>query len=287
MSDAPERRLALCADDFGLTVGILRATVRLARAGRLQAVSCIVTAPRWSADAALLADLPRAVDVGLHLNLTEGTPCSAALAQHWGWLPSLPRLIALAHLRRLPMAALRDEIAAQFDAFSRAVGRAPAFVDGHQHVHHLPGIRDALLDMRAARAPMAAVRNSGRVGGAGFGFKRWLIERTGGRALQRLLQQRGILHNAVLLGAYDFAQRDYRALMQGWLAQVPAAGALLFCHPGDADDGSVPDSIAAARQRESAYLDSDAFMQDVACAGIVLGAAWRVGSAVSETSTNG
>mgnify|MGYP000073246266 CR=1 FL=1 len=49
----------------------------------------------------------------------------------------------LADARRL--AALAREWDAQWARFCEALGRAPRFVDGHQHVHQFPVIRDALL----------------------------------------------------------------------------------------------------------------------------------------------
>ena len=62
---------------------------------------------------------------------------------------------------------------------------------------------------------------------------------------------------------------------RGWLARVPAEGALLFCHPGEAAPGDAPDVIGAARQRELAYLAGDGFARDLAEAGVVLASVWR------------
>ena len=141
------RTLALCADDFGIDAGVSSGIARLAHAQRLTAVSCITNSKHWADDAKLLNALPDTVDVGLHLNLTEGKPASARLGRIWPRLPSLPRLIALAHLGRLPRAALRSELHAQLSAFIAARNERPKFIDGHQHVHHLPGVRDIVLDM--------------------------------------------------------------------------------------------------------------------------------------------
>lgn len=265
--------LTLCADDFGLSAGISRGIVHLAQAGRLSAVSCITNAKHWPQAAPLLRTLPESVTVGLHFNLTEGRPLSHELRHHWPTLPSLPRLIALAHLRLLPLVALRHEWQAQLNAFAQTTGRAPAMVDGHQHVHHLPGLREVVLDGIAPLSPRPAVRSTGRVLGPGFAIKRQLIERTGGRALRRELVQRGMRHNSVLLGAYDFATPGYRGLMQQWLAQVPTEGALLFCHPAEPTT-QAGDPIADARMRELAYFESPALTDDLAAAQVALGASW-------------
>ncbi len=268
---AAGRPLLLCADDFGLTPGIAQAIAGLVRAGRLGAFSCLANGPAWRQDAGLVAGLRAQARAGLHFNLTEGRPLSPALARHWPQLPSLGRLLLAAHLRRLPRAAVADELAAQWQAFVDASGGPPDFIDGHQHVHHLPGVRQALLAW-LQRHPVP-VRSTARLGGPGGRLKRWVIEHSGGRALARELRQRGLPHNPLLLGAYDF-QAGYRPLMQAWLAQVPAGGALLFCHPGQASPGDAPDPIAAARQRELAYLGSEAFAADLRAAGVVLAPLW-------------
>ena len=268
----------LCADDFGVSPGVSQAIARLAGSERLGAASCITTGRHWRAQAPRLRDLPASVQIGLHFNLSEGQPLSPDLARTWPQFPALPRLIALAHLGLglglLPRSALAAEFTAQWDAFVLATGHAPHYVDGHQHVHHLPGVRELLL---AAVPPALPMRNTGHVLGPAFAVKRWLIERTGGTALQRALAQRGTPHNTALLGVYDFQASDYRRLMQHWLARLPAEGGLLFCHPGDAGgaDGDAADPIAAARLREAAYLGSAAFADDLAAAHVRLGAAWH------------
>ena len=265
------RPLLLCADDFGLTPGIDAAIAGLVRAGRLSAFSCLSNGPAWAQDAAQVAGLRGPALAGLHFNLTEGRPLSPALARHWPQLPSLPRLLFDAHLGRVPTAAVADELAAQWAAFVQASGGPPDFIDGHQHVHHLPGVRGALLAWLQHHP--VPVRSTARLGGPADGFKRWVIEHSGGRALGRALALRGLPHNRLLLGAYGF-EAAYRPLMQAWLAQVPARGALLFCHPGQASAGDPPDAIAPARQRELAYLGSDAFAADLLAAGVVLAPRW-------------
>lgn len=271
------RTLALCADDFGLAPGISAGIARLARAQRLTAVSCITNSPYWADAAKLLAGLPDSVDLGLHLNFTEGRPLSARLARRWPRLPGLPRLILQAHLGALPRSEMRNEVHAQLAAYTRAVGKAPNFIDGHQHVHHLPALRDIILDMVEHVQPLPALRSTAPVLGPGFALKRWLIERTGGRAFAESLRRRVLAHNPTLLGVYDFAAPDYRALMQRWLAALPAQGGLLFCHPGDRAAGDPPDPIGAARLREAAYLGSAAFEADLAAAGVRLGRVWHAG----------
>lgn len=274
---APRRVLSICADDFGLTLAISRGIVELAQRGRLTAVSCLTNVDQWRACAALLAELPAWVERGLHFNLTDGEPISPQLRRHAPHGLPLPRLIAAAHLGRLPLAAIACEWQAQWQRFVDTTGAAPRFVDGHQHVHHLPGVRDIVLAAVAAWPTAIAVRNTGSVIGSGSAMKRWLIECTGGAALQRQLQQAGIEHNQALLGVYGFRDPDYRRRMQRWLAAVPAEGGLLFCHPAAVDAGEARsvDAIGPARLREAAYLGGPAFEADLREADVTLGRAWQ------------
>lgn len=270
----PQRRLAVCADDFGLAPTVSQGIAALAAQGRVNAVSCLTQGADWPHGATLLAALPRHVERGLHFNLTQGEPLSRELRRVWPRLPSLPHLLVAAGLRRLPLAAIGKEWEAQWRAFADATGTAPDFVDGHQHVHHLPGVREVMLQALEAQARDPAVRHTGHLLGPGAAFKRWVIEHTGGRSLGAELRARGIRHNAALVGVYPFDAGDYRARMQGWLDALPLEGALLFCHPAaTGPDGGDP--IAAARRREAAYLGSDAFVDDLAERGISLGPVWQ------------
>ncbi len=269
---AAPRPLGVCADDFGYAPGISRVISTLAGRERLQAVSCLVTHADWKASAPLARDWPASVDVGLHFNLSEGTPLSAALRARWPRFPSLPVLLARAHLRLLPLRAIADELDAQLDAFVAARGARPAFIDGHQHVHALPGVRRLVLDAAQALGPGTALRNTGRVAGPGHAGKRRVIARAGGVALQREMRHRRVPHNPALVGVYGFDDPDYGALVRGWLACVPPEGALLFCHPGSAD--APGDPIAAARAREAAYLASAEFERDLQAADVVLAQVW-------------
>jgi predicted glycoside hydrolase/deacetylase ChbG (UPF0249 family) len=264
------RSLSLCADDFGQSDAIDRGILQLARSGRLSAVSCLVGGPSWANGARELRALPTVargqVKVGLHFNLSEGHAVSSALARRWPRLPGLATLIVQAHMHALPMAALREEWLAQFGAFERAMGRQPDHVDGHQHVHHLPQVRDPLLEHLQAR-PTLRVRHTGEILGPGHSFKRWVIAATGGRSLGRRLQALGRQQNTLLMGVYDFGPAPYRRLMQQWLQALPERGGLIFCHPGEAPDpreGAAGfDPIAPARARELAYFGSPAFLDDL------------------------
>lgn len=249
------KRLVVCADDFGQSRPIDAGIISLARVGRLTAVSALALGPALSGD--LPALLATRVEIGLHLDLTEGLGASTSTG--------LGGLILRCHLGLAGRRALASSIARQLDGFERAAGRAPAFVDGHRHVHQLPVVRGLLLGELARRYPARppAVRTT--VPRRGRGPKAALIAALGGRALRRALDRGGFPRNLDFAGVYGFdAGTPYRELVQGWLASL-GDGGLLMCHPGEPGD----DVIGPARVRELSYLASPEFEADCAAAAVV------------------
>ena len=254
--------VALCVDDYGLHEGVNRAVGELAALGRVQATSAMVGGAAWASGLALLRQLdPAQVQVGLHLDLTE---CALNPALR---LP-LGRCIAQAYLRRFDTAALAREIAQQLDRFEQGLGRPPAYVDGHQHIHQLPQVRELLLAELARRYSSAqrrtmwlrSTRAAPRAaqGDARTAFKSAVIASLGRRALLRQARVLGLQHNAHLLGVYDFTggADGYRARLARWL-HAARQGDLLMCHVGLPT--TLPDVLAGARQDEFAVIGGPAF----------------------------
>jgi predicted glycoside hydrolase/deacetylase ChbG (UPF0249 family) len=251
---APARRIAICADDFGAFPGADEGILGLVDAGRLGGVSCQVVGATFARAAPALRERAGGVDAGLHLDLAPGRGGLAAL-------------LARSHARLLDRRAVAARIALQLDAFERALGRAPVFVDGHQHVHQLPVVRDALLEALAARygRPGPLVRNT--VPLRRRGTKPFAIAALGGYGLRRALRARGVPHNADFAGVYGLdAGAGYPALFRGWLASATDR-TLLLCHPGAAADDP-GDPIGPARAAELAYLASPGFEEDCRAAGV-------------------
>ena len=140
------RRVVLCADDYGLSEAVSRGILELARAGRISATGAMTNCPAWARMAAPLREVKDRVAIGLHLTLTAGAPLGPMPRfAPGGVFPRMGEILPLALTRRLPLDEIGAEIARQLEAFEEAFGQAPAFVDGHQHVHVLPGIRSELL----------------------------------------------------------------------------------------------------------------------------------------------
>jgi chitin disaccharide deacetylase len=261
------RSVILCADDFGLADGVSRGIVELAEMGRLSATGAMTNMPGWRRAARSLIPLRDRIAVGLHLNFTAGSPLGPMprLASS-GRFPDLKDLLPKALKRQLPGGEIAEEISRQIEAFEEALGHAPAFVDGHQHVHVLPAIRPALIQALKARGyagrvwlrdpsdkAMAILRRP-------IGRSKALIVKSLARGFARSAHAAGFRTNK---GFSGFAPLDL---------SVPAArvfeeafsklGAhpLVMCHPGYVDDElRALDPALESRVEELNYLKSDAF----------------------------
>jgi chitin disaccharide deacetylase len=266
MSGAPRRHIYLCADDYGISPGVNRAIRDLIGRRRINATSVMVAAPNLQrAEAAALREAAaHGAAIGLHLTLTAPfVPLSHGFAplRHGSFL-SLAATFRRAHLRSLKPPLLMLEIAQQFTAFNAAFGRAPDFIDGHQHVHLFPQIREALLHVARDAAPNAWVRQCGRPLSAHkrFGDRKALLLDALSRRFRRLARDLGVPTNPAFAGTYAFGTRtDYRELFVKFLEGMPDGG-VVMCHPGMVDaELQRLDSLTGPREREYAFFKEEAF----------------------------
>ncbi len=249
------RRLILCADDYALSPAVSRTIARLAIAGKLNATGCMTAMPNWPEDARALRDLPEWVEVGLHLTLTLEVPLTSMTVARGGQLPGIDALRRLTHSRSVNLGEIAAEVRAQFDQFTSVMGRAPAFVDAHQHAHALPGIREVVLAETTRLAPAAWVRSCVDAPLAILARPyrgKALASALGSRGLAAAAGERGLTSNHGFAGHYGFAG-DYAAVFSHFLRR-PGRAHLVMCHPGE---GARPgDAIAAARRHEAAALSA-------------------------------
>ena len=151
--------VVLVADDFAISGGVSAGIESLARQRRISATSAIVTLPRWRHDAPRLAALRAEIAIGLHINLTLLQPLGAMpdLAPR-GLFPAIGALTLKAVTGRIDVEEIAAETTRQLAAFESATGFPPDVIDGHQHVHALPKIRDGVMMALAARYRSDAAR---------------------------------------------------------------------------------------------------------------------------------
>ena len=274
------RPIWLCADDYGISPAVSKAIRELVAQGRLNATSVMVGAPSFDrSEASALKMLnagARRVAIGLHVTLTgKFKPMSLGFrpTRHGTFL-SLAEMMVRGRLGLLNRKRLAVEIATQLEAFVTQFGQSPDFIDGHQHVHLFPQVREALLDVMKARAPHAWVRQCGGVPTLPISFwdyKTRILDVLSGR-FRKLAAQRDIVTNPAFAGVYDFTvdKVDFARLFPGFLRDLPPRG-VVMCHPGFVDaELERLDPLTTQREREYAYLAGDGFPAAMLAHGVML-----------------
>ena len=165
------------------------------------------------------------------------------------------------------------EIASQLKAFVTVFGRPPDFVDGHQHVHLLPQVRDAVLTVASEAAPQAWVRQCGRV----MPLRHRLTDRKGhaldimSQTFRRRARRLGVRTNPAFAGTYAFAdEADYAELFPRFLDRLPP-DSVVMCHPGFVDDELKRlDPLTQLREREYEFFMGNDFPRLLSEHGITL-----------------
>jgi predicted glycoside hydrolase/deacetylase ChbG (UPF0249 family) len=269
MNDAaPLRRIWLCADDYGISPGVNRAICDLIGRGRLNATSVMVVGPAIGRDevAALrtVATASPRCAIGLHATLTAPF---RPLTMHFqpldgGMFPSFPKLLRAGLLRRLDPEIIHAELTVQLAAFNELFGRAPDFVDGHQHAQLFPQVRDAFLAAVKQAAPDAWVRQGGRhlPLARRLGTPKAVFLDILSAQFRKRAARANIAFNPAFAGAYDFSGApDFAALMNQFLEGLPEDG-VVMCHPGIVDETLVSlDPLTTQREREYAFLGGEHF----------------------------
>jgi predicted glycoside hydrolase/deacetylase ChbG (UPF0249 family) len=280
MNDPARRNIILCADDYGIAPAVNQAIRDLIARRRLNATSVMTAAPNFQHhEAEALSAVARSnAAIGLHVTLTAPfQPLSHGFAPlRRGAFLSLAAMLQRSHLRLLKPELLTIEIVRQFEAFAAAFGRAPDFIDGHQHVHLLPQVREALLSVAKDAAPYAWLRQCGRIP---LPARRRYADRKGlvldglSRRFRRLAREFGLRTNPAFAGTYAFrSPADFRKLYLNFLDGLPDGG-VIMCHPGIVDtELERLDPLTDLREREYAFFLDDEFPKLLAAHGITLAA---------------
>jgi predicted glycoside hydrolase/deacetylase ChbG (UPF0249 family) len=261
-----KRRIVLCADDYGFSPGVSRGIRELLERGRLTATSCMVVFHEFEEDGPLLKPFLGRADIGLHFTLTAERP--------------LKTVMLGAYLRPPPLSTIVAALDKQVEMFTRVIGRLPDYIDGHQHVHVLPIIRDAVV--RAAKRIGAYVRSTHEPIGLAMCRRPGALEsiylaRTS-RKLATLARAARVSTNRGFRGVRTFREKEsFRTLFRRMIKDVQDGG-LVMCHPGYVDPLlSERDPVQNVREEELRYLAGTEFPRDLDSEGVVLS---RLGDAL-------
>lgn len=236
------RRLIVHADDLGLSLNVNEGIVKAYAEGIVTSTSLMANGAAFEHALAVVRSIPN-LDIGVHLTLTEEAPICAS--------DDIPTLLAEdgrlhAHAvtllkRYLSRRICLEEVERELDSQIRMVldhGIKVSHLDGHQHIHMMPAVRDRVGAL-AKRYAIPAIRNpSERI--APYMLK----EKTG---IARLLQLAGLnIFCAMASTTGTMAPDRFFGFFFGGnltqenllkiLGNLPAAGTFeLMCHPGTRD----------------------------------------------------
>lgn len=253
------RSIVLCADDYGLSPGVSSGIRTLIDQNRISATSCMVVYPEFEADGPLLKPHIGRIDIGLHFTLTADRSATSLMRE--------------AYLGRVNAEDIASTLERQIETFVRVMGMRPDYIDGHQHVHLLPGVRDAVTN--AAARLGAYVRSTREPVGLRMMLRPSFVESAflslTARPLQRLIRARGLKANRGFRGVRSFRETvPYAELFRRMIAGA-GDGSLVMCHPG-ITDGVLGrrDGVTDAREDELRYFAGAEFPADLATEGLVL-----------------
>lgn len=262
MSANAKPKLILVADDYALTGGVSEGIRALAAERRISATSVMTASRHVSGHAQSLVKLRDRIAIGLHFDLTLLAPLgSMPKLAPGGKAPDIATLTRRALLRQIDAQEVAHELERQLDTFEAVVGFAPDHVDGHQHVHALPVIRDAVLAVlaRRYRGPIKPLlRDPGdklsriRIRGRHVGKAAILAALS--RGVGAAARAAGFAVNDGFAGVSDFADGGAAA---DFAAAARAVGAMhmVMCHPGRVDDELKRlDPVVGRREEELALL---------------------------------
>jgi hopanoid biosynthesis associated protein HpnK len=282
------RNLIVNADDLGWTAGVNRGVAEAHRNGIVTSASLLANGEAV-AEAVELARDTSGLGVGVHLNLNDGPPVAPresvpSLVNDSGEFEGGPDgLLLKIATRGLAMREVEIEWEAQISKVRNA-GIEPTHLDGHKHVHMLPGLFEIALRL-AKRHGIGAIRVSHEASGL-----RAALSTGASRAavvLKQGVQARGL--KLLARDARDQAERagvstaDYfcgiaqtgeltKEGVARLLRSLPEGTTELMCHPGYADEAlrKTATRLQASRQKEVEILTDTEIRNLVASQGIRL-----------------
>jgi chitin disaccharide deacetylase len=283
------KNLIVNADDLGWTEGINRGIADAHRRGLVTSASLLANGLAFDSGLAVSRNQPN-LGVGVHLNLSDGPPTAAAcsvpgLLNKSGNLEGGPESLLLRiAARNLPLGEVEREWDAQI-AKVIGVGISPTHLDGHKHVHMLPGLFQLALRL-ARKHGIGAIRISHEES------RLRSVLSSGGKLKTSVVLKQGIQARGLKIlarDARDMAERagisstDYfcgiaqtgeltREGVERLLETLPEGTTELMCHPGYVDDDlrQTRTRLQGSRQSELEILTDTSVRKIVAMRGIHL-----------------
>lgn len=263
--------MIICADDYGLNDPTSEGILDLVASRSVSAVSCMMTGKNISAHMKQILPFRPNIDLGLHLVLTNENCLAdnsrrAGLAHSDSAFFSSFRLYQKIFCGQISPEPILIEFRRQLEIFCELTGALPDFIDGHEHIHQLPVVRQAyiaLLNFIKGKAKIYA-RNSfmPRSIHSYYFMKDWRVSFNAfwisllGQQLKAKLQANDIPTNEHLFGYHNYLDPNGFAESFGFsLSSSAQTNDVFFAHPGFYNPiNQVADPLASARPMNLEFL---------------------------------
>ncbi|MBL7685855.1 MAG: ChbG/HpnK family deacetylase [Deltaproteobacteria bacterium] len=251
------KRVIIHADDFGYSSSVNQGILKGMQTGRITSASTLTNFLNSTSEALTLARL-HTLDVGWHVNLTEGVPLSSpseipSLISSEGKFHPLKTFILKCYLRQISPEEIFRELSAQYEVFEK-FSIKPSHIDGHEHVHVFP-IISPIVRKIAYEHSIPFVRLPVEEGGVTI--PRWMGRKF--LSLQPGSKKTFWKISESIPAFYGFSLATVKDKKKAWeelFAKLPSFSEVMV-HPGDADD--VRDSFYNSRVDELNFLLSEDF----------------------------
>jgi hopanoid biosynthesis associated protein HpnK len=263
------KRLIVNADDFGLTRLVSQGILDAHYCGIVTSTSLMANGEAFEEAIAMAKRAPR-LSVGAHLVLTQGIPVSPAggvptlVDEHGRLYLTARQLLSRVITHRIRLREIEFELRAQIAKALRA-GITLTHLDGHKHLHVLPGISEIVIRLAQEfgipsvrwpmeELPLACLRDPQ----AGV-FRQCLAGRAVSwfaRRLRLKLIQAGLNYPKHFYGLSQTGLLNVERLEE-IMRGLPEGTSELMCHPGYADPLLVKTGTRLLAQRE---IESRALM---------------------------
>lgn len=283
------KNLIVNADDLGWTEGVNRGILEAHRNGIVTSASLLANGASF-ADGIDAAKSTPGLGVGVHLNLSDGAPVAprelvTSLLNNDGEFNGGPENL----LMRIARGALEtNEVEQEWEAQIekvREAGIQPTHLDGHKHVHMLPGLFEIAIRL-AKRNNIGAIRIAHEASSLRAALSAD-DERHTATVLKQGVQARGLKllardareqarHAGISTSDYFCGIAQTGEMTKDGVAQLlrslPEGTTELMCHPGYVDQAlqHSPTRLQNSRATELAILTDSEIRNLVASQGIRL-----------------
>jgi chitin disaccharide deacetylase len=279
-----KKNLILCADDYAYTPENSKAIRNLLTKNKINATSCMTDTKYWPAEAKMLKleinKIKKSPLIGLHFSLTEQTNSKYYIKSFFkNKNIGLLELLIRSKLRLISKKYIYQILEHQYNLFEKEFNQSPNFIDGHQHVHQFPVIRDALIKFYKNKKLKKScfIRTTYPLYASKDKFKELIIKISGAKKFAKLIKNNNISTNNGFAGLYKINNKlDDKSNVNNnykYFFEKIKNNSLIMCHPGIKNNKNIlnnSDQIANRRVLEYQYFMSDEFTNHLKNSNIII-----------------